>query len=314
MTIDRIGSYANTQLMLAHVMKAENGLDIANRQVATGKLADNYAGYRDKTAIMEAARSASARADANAAAATQAAARLDLQDSHLSQLSELADQIRQALTKAAADRDGTSLMTQLENYFDQVISILNAKDANGYIYAGENSQTPPVAVDSLAALGGLPAVSNAFTNGTLKTQVKVGDSHTVEVGLLASELATELFTVLRQVAQFDAGIDGPFSGNSPTTPAQQSFIESMLVPAINAQHGVNAMAAANGIHYQTVKQAMEQLEAASVVYKGFVSSIEDVDMAKALAQLNQHQVALQAAFQVTSTLNRLSLLNYLPLV
>src|SRR5262245_6172075 len=105
MTIDRIGSYANTLLMLAHVTKAENALDISNRQVATGKLADNYAGYGDKTAIMEGARSASARADANAAAAVQAAARLDLQDTQLSQLSEVANQIRQALTKAAADRD-----------------------------------------------------------------------------------------------------------------------------------------------------------------------------------------------------------------
>ena len=132
--------------------------------------------------------------------------------------------------------------------------------------------------------------------------------------MLASDLATQLFTVLRQVAQFDVGVDGPFAGNTPTTPAQQTFIESMIVPAINAQHGVNAQAAANGIHYQTVKQAMEQLEAASVVYKGFVSNIEDVDMAKALAQLNQNQIALQAAFQVTSTLNRLSLLNYLPII
>jgi len=50
------------------------------------------------------------------------------------------------------------------------------------------------------------------------------------------------------------------------------------------------------------------------VYKGFVSNIEDVDMAQAIAQLNQNQVALQAAFQIMSTLNRLSLLNYLPIV
>ena len=84
--------------------------------------------------------------------------------------------------------------------------------------------------------------------------------------------------------------------------------------AIGAQHGVNAQAAANGIHYQTVRQAMEQLQAASVVYKGFVSNIEDVDIAQAIAQLNQNQVALQAAFQVASTLNRLSLLDYLPII
>jgi flagellar hook-associated protein 3 FlgL len=312
MSIDRIGSYANTQLLLAHVMKAQNGLDISNRQVATGKVADNYAGYRDKTAIMEAARSASARADANAAVAFQAAARLDVQDAQLTQLSEIANEIRLALTNAAADRDPTSLMSQLESHFDQIVGLMNAKDANGYIYAGDNNQTAPVVVSSLAELAALPAVSNAFANGTVKTEVKIGDAHEVQVGLLASDVATDLFALLRQVAQFDSGVDGPFSGTS--TPAQQTFVESMIAPAISAQHDVNAQAAANGIHYQTVRKAMEQLQAASVVYKGFVANIEDVDMAQALSQLNQNQVALQAAFQVTSRLNRISLLDYLPII
>ena len=311
MSIDRIGSYANTQLMLAHVMKAQNGLDLSNRQVATGKVADNYAAYRDKTAIMEAARSASARADANAATAFQAMARLDVQDAQLGQLSEIANQIRVAVTKAAAD-DATSLMSQLESYFDQIVGLMNAKDANGYIYAGDNNQTPPVVVSSLAELAALPAVSDAFVNGIVKTEVKIGETHDVQVGLLASELATELFTLLRQVAQFDAGVGGPFSGT--TMPAQQTFLESTIASAIDAQHGVNEHAAANGIHYQTVRQAMEQLQAASVVYKGFVADIEDVDIAQALAQLNQNQVALQAAFQVTSRLNRISLLDYLPII
>jgi flagellar hook-associated protein 3 FlgL len=311
MSIDRIGSYANAQLMFAYIMKAENALEISNRQVATGKVADNYAGYRDKTAIMEAARSASARADANAAAATQALARLDVQDAQLSQMSELANEIRTAITKASADRDGTSLMSQLEAYFDQIVGVMNSKDANGYIYAGDNNQTAPVVVNSIADLAALPTAAGAFVNGALKTEVKIGDSQNVEVGLLASDLATELFDLLRQVAQFDAGVNGPFSGT--TTPAQQTFLESLIPTAMTAQRNVNAQAAANGIHYQTVKQAMEQLEASSVVYKGFVANIEDVDMAEALARLNQNQVALQAAFQVTSTLNRLSLLNYLPI-
>jgi flagellar hook-associated protein 3 FlgL len=311
MTIDRIGSYANAQIMFAYIMKAENALDISNRQVATGKVADNYAGYRDKTAIMEAARSASARADANAAAASQALARLDVQDAQLSQLSELANEIRTTITKASADRDGTSLMSQLEAYFDQIVGVMNSKDANGYIYAGDNNQTAPVVVNSLADLAALPTVADAFVNGSLRTEVKIGDAQNVEVGLLASDLATDLFDLLRQVVQFDSGVDGPFSGT--TTPAQQTFLESMIPTAMTAQRNVNAQAASNGIHYQTVKQAMEQLEASSVVYKGFVANIEDVDMAEALARLNQNQVALQAAFQVTSTLNRLSLLNYLPI-
>src|SRR5258705_7232410 len=118
MSIDRIGSFANTQLMLAQVQKAENALDNSNRQVATGKLSDNYAGYGDKTAVMEAARSPSARADANAATAQQALMRLDLQDAQLTQLSDLPRQIPQALTKAASHQDGPSLIDPLEGYFN----------------------------------------------------------------------------------------------------------------------------------------------------------------------------------------------------
>ena len=312
MTIDRLGSYANTQFFLARLMKAEAALELSNRQVATGKVADNYAGYGDKTAVMEAARSASARADANAATAIQAAARLDVQDTQLSQLSEIANEIRLTLTKAAADGDATALMSQLETYLDQVVGLMNAKDANGYIYGGDNNQTAPVVVSSLAELAALPAVADAFVNGTIKTEVKIGESHNVEVGLQASDLATDLFTLLRQVAQFDSGVDGPFSGT--TTPAQQSFLESTIPTSIDVQHGVNTHAAVNGMHFQMVDQAKEHLKATSVVYKGFVSNIEDVDIAQAIAELNQNQIALQAAFQVTSTLNRLSLLDYLPII
>jgi len=312
MSLDRIGSGANTQFMLAQIQKAENALDLSNRQVATGKLADTYAGYGDRTAVMEAARSAAARADANSAAAQQASMRLDVQDAQLTQLSDLAGQIRQALTKAAADQDATSLMYQLEGYFNQVVDLLNSKDANGYVYAGDNSQTPPVTVSSLADLAALPTVADAFANGTVKTTVRVGENQTVQVGMLASDVATDLFTLLRQVAQFDAGVNGPFGGTN--TAAQQSFVESQILNSIDVQNGVNAQAAANGIRYKAVQSTIEQLQASSVVYKSFVSNIEDVDMTKAIAQLNQNQVALQASFQVASTLNRLSLLDFMPII
>src|SRR5215831_8623698 len=312
MTIDRIGNFANTQLLLSQIQKAENALDNSNHEVSTGKVADNYAGYGDKTAVMEAARSAAARADANAAAAQQASSRLDVQDAQLTQLSQLADQIRQTLTKAAADQDGTSVMDQLQGYFSQVVDLLNSKDANGYIYAGDNSQTPPVTVSNLSDLAALPTVADAFANGTNKTTVRIGENQTVQVGVLASDVATDLFSLLRQVAQFDSGVNGPFGGT--TSAAQQSFLESGIQTSIDVADGVNAQAAANGIRYKAVQSSIDQLQASSTVYKGFVSNIEDVDMTQAVAQLNQNQIALQAAFQVTSRLNQLSLLDYLPIV
>ena len=309
MAIERIGTFANTQLLLSQIQKAESNLDNTDRQVASGKLADTYTGYGDKTALMEAARSSAARADANVAAAQQASTRLDLQDSLLTQLSDLSQNVRQTLTKAAADQDATSLMTQLQGYFDQAVQILNSKDANGYIFAGDNNQTPPVTVTDMNSLASLGSVANAFANGTVKTNVRVGDNETVQVGLLASDLGTNLFSLFQQVAQFDQGGNGPFAAT--TTPAQQSFLEGTIQTAASAAAGVTAEAAGNGIRYKQVQDSITQLQATSTVYKGFVSNIEDVDMAQALTKLNQNQVALQAAFQMTSTLNQLSLLNFM---
>ena len=309
MAIDRIGTGAYAQMMLAHIQKAELALDTSNRQVITGKVADTYSGFGDKTAIMESARSAAARAEANVAVARQATTRLDLQDAQLSQLAELVGEVRQTLTRAVADQDATALMSQLQGLFSQTVEILNAKDANGYIYGGDANQTPPVTIATLSDLAALPSVAAAFANGSVKASVRLGDTQTVQVGLLAADLGTQLFSLLRQVAQFDAGGSGPF--DTVTTPTQQSFLESTIQTAIGAAEDANQETATNGIRYQMVQNTLTRLQAMSTVYKGFVSNIEDVDMTEALAHLNQNQIALQAAFQVTSTLNRLSLLDFL---
>ena len=309
MPVDRIGTNTNTQLMLAQIQKAEAAVDLANRQVVTGKVSTTYSGYGDKTAIMEAARSAAARSDANIAAAQQTSVRLDLQDAQLSQLSDVASQVRETLTKAAADQDATSLMSQMQGFYNQAVEILNSKDANGYIYGGDNNQSPPVTATDLNALAALPSVANAFANGQVKTSVRIGDSQTVQVGLLASDLGTQLFSLFQQVAQFDAAAGGPF--NTKTTPAQQSFLESTIQTASDVAEGVNGQSATNGIRYQMVQDTIGQLQARSSVYTGFVSSIQDVDVAEALTRLNQNNTALQAAFQVTSSLNKMSLLDFM---
>jgi flagellar hook-associated protein 3 FlgL len=308
MAIDRIGTAANAQLMLAQIQKAEVAVDTDNQQVVTGKVSSTYSGYGSKTAVMEAARSAASHADANVAAAQQASSRLDLQDTQLSQLSDLSNEMRQALTKAAADQDATSLMTQMQGFFNQASQILNAKDANGYIFGGDNNQVPPVNVNSLSDLIGMPTPpSAAFSNGTMKASVRIGDTQTVQVGVLASDLGTQMFSLLQQVAQFDNGN----AFDAKTNAAQQSFLESTVQTATDVNQGINQQSAANGINFQMVQNTATRLQATSGVYKGFVSNIEDVDITQALSKLSQDQIALQASFQLTSTLNKMSLLDFL---
>jgi flagellar hook-associated protein 3 FlgL len=201
-------------------------------------------------------------------------------------------------------------MAQVTNIFDQATQILNSKDSNGnYLYGGENDSTPPVTVNSLAQLAATP-IANVFANGAQAKSVLVADGESVQVGVLASSVGTQLMQALQDVAQFNAGP----SGNMQTglTQAQATFLTSELPTSIAANQALNTATASNGFVFNQLQDAVTQQQSLSTLYKGFVSDIQDVDMGKAITNLNQNQVALQAALQVTAQLNKVSLLNYLP--
>jgi flagellar hook-associated protein 3 FlgL len=96
------------------------------------------------------------------------------------------------------------------------------------------------------------------------------------------------------------------------TQAQATFLTSELPTSIAANQALNTATASNGFVFNQLQDAVTQQQSLSTLYKGFVSDIQDVDMGKAITNLNQNQVALQAALQVTAQLNKVSLLNYLP--
>jgi flagellar hook-associated protein 3 FlgL len=309
--IGRVATNNQAQILLAQLLQNESNLNKSQEQVASGKVANTYAGMGDKAAVLEAARSAQAHADAIQSATQLAVNQADLQDTQTTSLANLADQLRQAVTKAMADDDATTLMSQAQSIFDQAKQILNSKDANGnYLYGGEKDTTEPVNVGSLADLAALPSVSDAFSNGTVKKSVNIGGGQTVQVGMLASDLGTQLFQSLADIANYNSSPNGPFGDTISAT--QSNFLTTQVQAAQTANQSLNNQAAANGFVYNHLNDVIDQQKATSTLYKGFVSNLEDVDMGTAITQLNQNQVALQAAVQVTAQLQQVSLLNYLP--
>jgi flagellar hook-associated protein 3 FlgL len=313
MTIERASTAGQSAYLLAQVQQASVQLDKTQAQVASGKVTTDYSGLGDKAAMLEAARAAANRADAYQSNTVIAVNQADLQDSQLSSLSDLAGQLRQSMMEALANNDASTLMTTAQGIFDQASQILNSKDADGnYLYGGDKDNTPPLNVTSLSQLAALPSVSNAFSNGTLKKSVLVGDGQSVQVGILASDIGSDLMQTLKDIATFDAGASGNFAATTTLTSAQNTFLSNEVPVSITAATNINSAAAANGYVYNQLKDASDHQSALSTLYKGFVSNIEDVDMPTAISKLNQNQVALQAALQVTSQLNQISLLNYLP--
>jgi flagellar hook-associated protein 3 FlgL len=221
--------------------------------------------------------------------------------------------LQQAISDALANNDATTLPTQAQSILDQATQILNSTDANGnYIYGGDKNKTPPVTISTMAQLVALPSVSGAFANGTQKQSVQVGSGQTVQIGVLASDVGTKLLQTLKEIGTFDAGPTGNFAGSTTLTSAQNDFLTSELPKAVATDTELNTATAANGYVYNSLKDAVTNQTTLSNLYQGFVSSIQNVDPATAITQLNANQTALQAALHVTSQLGQISLLNYLP--
>ena len=311
MTVERVATNSQASYMLSQIMQATSRLNTSQQHVASGKVSTDYAGIGYKSGALEAARASAARADAYQSNTQSALNQVDLQNTQMTQLSSVAQQLQQAISSAVGNNDATGLMDNVQSIFDQVSQILNAKDANGnYLFGGDKDNVPPFNATSLSQLSSLTDISDAFSNGTQKKSVMVGDGQSEQIGVLASDIGTQIMQTLKDIATFNAGPTGNF--DTQLTSAQSDFLSSEIPVASTAAQGINTATAANGYTYNRLNDASDQQTALSTLYKGFVSNIEDVDMPTAITQLNQNQTALQAAEQVTAQLGQISLLNYLP--
>jgi flagellar hook-associated protein 3 FlgL len=313
MSIDRVSTAQQTAYQLSQINAAAAALDTTTNQISSGKVATTYAGFGTQAQVLQATLSASARNDAYTTATTLATTQADTQDTQLTSLSSLASQLQTAVTNAVANNDPTTLMTQAQSIFSQATAILNSQDANGdYIYGGGNTSTAPVSVTSLSALGSLTNISDAFTNGNDLKSVQVADGQTVTYGVTASSVGSGLMQALQSIASFDAGSTGNFSNSTTVSAAQSTYLNGEISSISTVANALNNATAQNGYAFNQLQNATTQQSALSTQYSGFISNIQDTNMANAATQLSLNQTALQAALQVTSTLNQLTLLNYLP--
>jgi len=313
MSVDRIATAQQSAYFLSQINKTSAALNTTNQQIASQDVATTYAGFGDQTQVLTASISANARNDAYTAATNIATTQADMQDTQLTSLGTLVTQLKKAVSDAVSNNDPTTLMGQVQNIFDQATAILNSKDASGdYVYSGGKTDTAPVTVSSLAGLVALPSISGAFANGTDKKSVQVADGQSVTFGITASDVGTGLMQALKDIAGFDAGASGNFNGSTSLSQAQNDFLSSQITSVGTVAVNLNTATAENGYAFNQLQSATTQQASMSTLYTGFINGIQKTNMAEAATQLSLNQTALQAVLQVTSSLNKLSLLNYLP--
>jgi flagellar hook-associated protein 3 FlgL len=308
--ISRVSTFGLSQLLLSQYQSIQSSMATSQQQISSGKVGTQYADVKDQAGILAAAKSKAATVASYTATTKDVVNRLSFYDTQMQGLSDITSQLRQALGDALANGSGTGLMDQVKALYDQAVNILNTQVDGKYIYGGSRNDVAPVNATSLDDLVAAPDVASVFENTTVKQTDRVDDNETIQTGITASETATSLFQMFKDIGSFAAGVDGPFG--SKLTQAQNSFLstQNAAVPAV--QDDIDVVAAQNGARYNQASATLDRQQAMSDYFTKFIGDIEDADLPTAIAKLNSDQVAAAAAGKMIAGLNSLSLLNYLP--
>lgn len=307
--MSRVSSFGHHQVMLNALLNNQSKLFSTQKQINTGKKTDEFRGIAGEAQTLLSAKSMKNRTEGYLATLKDVQRKLTTNDINLKAMEQAADDLRQTIVEGMGLEKAVAFDEALQQAVSVILNAINANIDNVYIFGGSRTNTPPVAALTLADLVAAPDAASLFQNDGVQLTSRIGDNVEMTYGVLASDVAVDLLTSLKALADFNAGPDGPIDG--PLTPAQRAFLETELANLVAGIDTVRSITAQNGLR-QNRAEAMEvnQIETNDFL-EVFVSDIEDVNIAEALMRINMDQLALEASYRIMAELGRMSLVNFI---
>ncbi len=307
MRISTAESWSNA---LNNLMTAQTRQESANNQVSTQKIATDLAGYGRTSEIIASYQSSLSRTNSYIDVTQTVSARLNSQDIALPTTGAALTSPKDSIMSSLANATGTTLILELQGSFSAALSGLNYRHNGQYLFNGGNDNDAPVSVNSLSQLAALPAAADAFTNGTVKKSSQIDAGTTIQTGMLASDIGTQLMDLYKQIQNYnDDPTTGPFA--DPLTDGQKDFLTTKAQEFSKLYDQTLQFSALNGTMQKRVENTQTSLKGQADSMSQLVDDRTSADMATAYSNLQQAQVAVQASAQVLANLNQTSLLNLL---
>lgn len=309
MTVNRIASMNSLENASFELLRAQARQVKAQTEVATGKRATDLQGFGKDADVLTAARTVNARVNSFIQNAKTLSARLETQDLALTGLTDTAGGARQAVASALASGRGPTLMKELDSWLGAAAQSMNIKHDGRYLFAGSRTDEVPVVINNLADLAA-GTVAGSFQNDQAPPRSRLDEATTATSGFLASNIGSDLFTVMRDIQIYHANpATGPLDG--PLNPTQEAFLKTQMTRLQDVHEGAIQVTSENGLLQNRVATALDAQETRAVTLEGFLGELTDVDVAEAFTRLEQAQAALQASAFALTTLQKMSLLDLL---
>ncbi len=317
----RVSTFQQSQTLIKEMIGSQYKLSDAQRQVSTGHAAAYYKDIHMDVTNLAGSKSLLSRLEQYEVNNGKVMSRLAQYDQALAGVESAGGDVLSAVMSAINSASPQGLYGTVEGAFETVLNFLNSQNTEGYLFGGSNSDVPPV---NLSTINDLMAAAepptDIFQNNDLKATVRIDENRTLEVGVLADEIGLEVMTSLQRLALWANGVvpattpvpTGPSNSfGSPLSQEDQDFLVGEIANLESMLDNIAGFRGDNGLNQKTMDETMEALDLQIDQTKVFVSNIEDVDAAEAIANLTQRELALEMSYNVLSTINRMSLLNFL---
>lgn len=318
----RVATHGNYQSALLSLMTAQGRAQQAQERIDSEKIATDMSGYGRGAEQLTSLTSTQARLDGFIATGESAAARLSAQDLALTRIYEGGDGARDAIANSLGAGDITNLMTELGLHYQTVQGGLNAEHQGSYLFAGGQSDTAPATAATMADLAAAPSTASTFANDALKHKSRIDEKTTVETGFLANEIGGPLTEVFRNIQAFQNGAAvtvngvtytpaGPGSLTGKPNADVTAFLKAQLGELEKANTELTNQTAKNGLMQNHVDKALDAQENQKTALQKMMQDKSGYDPARAITDLQQAQVAIEASAQIINSLKSTSLLNLL---
>ena len=308
--VTRVTTPGNYASVLANLLKAQQNQQIAGEKVSTQKNGSNLKDFAKNSEVLGAMRSVQTRLGVYTDQNNILADRLATQDQALNSVYDAAARVRQLMQESLASGRVDTLVQDIQGEMNNAVAALNGRYAGKYMFAGGQVDTAPFSAQTLSDLTAPPAViANLFKNDNFKSVNKVDEATTVNTGMLASELGTEMMNALQAFQAFNEGASGPFDG--AMTDAQKAFLEGQLQPWGTVASNVIIQVSRNGSQQKRLENVEKDITNRTNTLAGMIGDITDADMALAASQLQTAQLSVQSAAYVFQALQSSSLINLL---
>jgi len=297
----RIASVAQHNIVQNSVTKTQERVFARQTQIATGKVALTFQDISQDSQRLIGIEAQMIRASEFIDQNVLVTSRLELMDSSLDNMFEVASELKVRLMQKLNAATGTAgaLAAEAGDMLSTIAGLMNTQTNGRFLFSGSTTATQPVTVPVPdPTTFGVPDATY-YAGDSVQLSARVSETIEVNYGIAGNRSGFQ-----NLIGAAKAAIQGDNTDNDTLLKSALSMVNIALkeLPAYRNEVGasLNVVSRASGRHedFQTYAE-------------GIINDIENTDIPSAVSALAADETALQASYLTIGRLTQLSLVNFL---